>query len=263
MSILDKIKITESSAPRITIYGIPGIGKSTLASNFPDPLFLLTEENGVDGSKSLGVLTDYAELWSNIEELLKLETFPFKTIVLDSLTKLDTLVTRYTLEKSPTVGKERRPAETLAEAWGGYGAGYEKAASLHKALKYQLDKFKGKGVAVVYIANIETKKYKSPEHDDYDILTITMNSDKSRSVYIDDVDAVLFCKIKSRLVEANETSGRQIIKSSDQHIIVSDVSAVHVSKNRFNLPKEIDMSFAELQKHIPYYNKPTINKGVF
>ena len=264
MSILDKIKITQAGAPRVTIYGKPGIGKSTLASQFPDPLFLLTEDNELPGIKSLGIFSDYAELWSSVEELLKLQTLPFQTLVIDSVTKLDSLVTKYTIEKSPTVGRERRPAETLAEAWGSYGAGYEKAASLHKALKYQLDKFKERGVSVIYIAHIETKKYKSPEHEDYDILTITMNGDKSRAVYIDDVDAVLFCKVKSRLVEADENSGRQIIKSTDQRIIVADVSEAHVSKNRYNLPKDIEMSFIELQKHMPFYNKSSpITKGVF
>jgi putative protein kinase ArgK-like GTPase of G3E family len=45
MSILDNIITTKPGAPRITVYGKPGIGKSTLASQFPEPLFRLKTTN--------------------------------------------------------------------------------------------------------------------------------------------------------------------------------------------------------------------------
>ena len=253
MSILDSIIITKPGAPRITIYGKPGIGKSTLASQFPDPLFLLTEDNECPGIKALPIFKDYGVLWQSLDELLALEELPFSTLVIDSISKLDSLVVQRTLDKSPPIGKDKRPAETLAEAWGGYGSGFEKAASLHRALKYKIDKFKERGVAVIYISHLEIKKYKSPEAEDYDTLSIVMNHDKSRMVYIDDVDAVLYCKLKSHTVEVDEKSKRSIVKSSGQRIISGASNEVHVSKNRFALPNEIPMSFAELAKHIPFY----------
>lgn len=253
MSILDSIVTIVPRAPRITIYGKPGIGKSTLASQFPDPLFLLTEDNEVTGIKALPVFTDYLALWQSVKELLSLEEMPFKTLVIDSISKLDTLVVERTIAQSPP-DKRGKQAQTLAEAWGGYGAGFEKAASLHRAIKVMLDRFKDKGVTVVYISHSEVKKYKSPEHEDYDILSIVMNSDKSRQIYIDDVDAVLYCKLKAHTLETE--SGRTLVKSSGQRVISGISNEVYVSKNRFNLPPEIPMSFEELSKHIPFYNPP-------
>lgn len=250
MSILDSIITTQAGAPRLTIYGKPGIGKSTLASQFPDPLFLLTEDNELPGIKALPVFNDYVVLWQSIKELLALEEMPFKTLVIDSISKLDTLVVERTISQSPP-DKKGRAAQTLAESWGGYGAGFEKATSLHRALKVMLDRFKEKGVTIVYISHSEIKKYKSPEHEDYDILSIVMNSDKSRQIYIDDVDAVLYCKLKSHTVETE--SGRNLVKSSGQRVISGISNEVYVSKNRFNLPPEIPMSFDDLAQHIPFY----------
>lgn len=255
MSILDKIITTKSGAPRITIYGKPGVGKSTLASQFPAPLFLLTEDMELPGIHALDICTTFLQMWENVKHLLDEESLPFKTIVIDSISKLDALVVEHTLKQSP-VGKDGKIPGALAQAWGGYGAGFEKAAWLHRALKFELDKFKERGVAVVYISHVEVKKYKSPEHDDYDILSLVMNGDKSRTIYIDDVDLVAYCKIKSHVIETE--SGRNIIKSSGKHIISAASNDAYVSKNRYAMPSEIDMSFEELAKYIPFYNKTEV-----
>lgn len=250
MSILDNIIITKAGAPRITIYGRPGIGKSTLASQFPEPLFLLTEDNELPGIQALPVVHTFTEIWNNVKSLLALKELPFKTLVIDSISKLDALIVEYTIEQSPP-GKDKQPVKTIAQAFGGYGAGFEKAASLHRALKAQFDKFKERGVTVIYISHLEIKKFKSPEAEDYDILSIVMNSDKSRQVYIDDVDLVALCKMKSYITETD--SGRSIVKSSGKRIISVGANDVHVSKNRFGMPDEIEMSFDALAKYIPFY----------
>lgn len=255
MSILNSIVVQTARAPMITIYGIPGIGKSTLASQFPEPLFILTEANGVEGIKTLPKIQNLKELYVILKDLLKEEKLPFKTLVLDSISKLDPLVTQSVLENSPLVGKEKREAQTLAEAWGGYGAGFEKAAMYHRILKSYFDKFVERGIAVVFISHSEIKKYKSPEFEDYDILSIVMNHDKSRQVYIDDVDAVLYCKLQTFL---DTSKDRALIRSSNKHIISACSNATYVSKNRFNIDKDIDMSFEELKKYIPFYNQQEI-----
>jgi hypothetical protein len=203
MSILDSVYTTQSGAPRITIYGKPGIGKSTLASHFPNPLFLLTEDNELPGIKALPIITSFKQIWDNLNALLAIENLEYQTIVIDSISKLDAMVVARTIEQSPPIGKSNRAAETLAESWSGYGAGFEKAASLHRALKAKLDLFKERNIAVVYISHVEIKVYKSPEDEDYNILSVVMNHDKSRQVYIDDVDAVLYCKMQSHRIETD------------------------------------------------------------
>lgn len=251
MSILDSIVTTKAGAPRVTVYGNPGIGKSTLASQFPRPLFLLTEDNELPGIKAIPV-DSFVSIWDTIKGLLKCEEFPFDTIVIDSISKLDALVVEYILDKEP-VGKNGSKPSTLTAACGGYGAGYMRAESLHRALKSLLDKFKERGIAVVYIAHMAHGTVKPPDNEDYTNYTIVMNHDKSRHVYIDDVDCVLFCKLKSYTSQLD--SGRTMVKSTDERIIVTGINDSFVSKNRFAMPSEIPMSYDAIAKYIPFYNR--------
>ncbi len=252
MTILDSIITTTAGAPRITIFGKPGIGKSTLAAAFPSPLFILTEDNELPGVKALPIAHSFSDVWKNIKALLALEELPFKTIVIDSVSKLDTLIVEYILDNEP-IGKGGAKPSTLTAACGGYGAGYLKAASLHNALKSLLDKFKERGICVVYVAHLGVTKHKAPDNEDYDVYSIIMNHEKSRSVYVDDVDAVLFCRLKSFTSETD--SGRTLVRSTNDRVIMAGVSDGHVSKNRFNMPNEIKMSFDALCEHIPFFQE--------
>jgi hypothetical protein len=250
MSILDSIITIAPGAPRITLYGSPGIGKSTLASHFPRPLFLLTEDNELPGIKALKVATNFMDFWNSVKALLALEEIPFDTIVVDSISKLDTLIVEYILEKEPA-GKNGVKPTTLTSACGGYGAGFMRAESIHRALKAMLDKFKERGIAVIYIAHMQHGTVKPPDGEDYSNYTIVMNHDRSRHVWIDDVDCVLFCKLKSYTTSLD--SGRMMVKSTDERIVLTGVNDSFVSKNRFGMPAEIKMSFESIAKHIPYY----------
>lgn len=243
-SILDRITKIKDEAPRITLYGKQGIGKSTLASQFPNPLFLLTEKNAVKDSNAL-TMQNFEDIWQTAKELVEMgEKLEFKTIIVDTISGLDKMITDYILSKETK-------ATTLAASCGGYGAGYSKAAMLHWALKEKLEELQKFGIVIIYIGHLTTKTHKSPDAEDYDIYTIVACHDKVRDVYINDSDAVLFCRQKSFFSETE--SGRSLIKSTDQRIIVTNTNEVNVSKNRYNMPAEIPMSFSELAKHIPFY----------
>ena len=244
MSVLNRISRIKDEAPRITLYGKPGIGKSTLAGNFPSPLFVLTEQNGVTGKDCLSIATEFRALWDDLTELSQLETIPYKTIIIDSVTKLDVLITNHIL-------KDEKKGATLATAGGGYGAGMMRSESIHRAFKGLLDGFQARGVTVIYICHLTTVKFKSPDTDDYDTYNIEMACNRARSVYLDDVDFVGFCKLNSFVSEDAKSKRAKVISGS--RVIVTNANDAHISKNRYGMPNEIPMMYEDIAKYIPFF----------
>lgn len=247
MSILDQITETGTVVPRLTIYGKPGVGKTTLANEFPKPLFLFTEKPGLVGLKGIAI-TDFGHMWTTMKELLALETIPFQTLIIDSLTRLDTMVVEYILSKEKDPDKA-----TISSACGGYGKGLEKAADMHRAFKALCDHWQDRNVAVIYLAHTALVKDRMPDTEDFEINTLEMHHNKSRTIYINEVDAVLFARQKA-YVEATET-GRTIVRSTNNRVLVTSLNDCHVAKNRFNMDKEIPLSFEAIAEFIPYFNK--------
>lgn len=243
MSILDRIAKIKDEAPRITLYGKPGIGKSTLAAQFPSPLFILTEKNGVTGVDSTPIVTEFRTLWDDLTELSQIESIPYKTIIIDSVTKLDVLITNHIL-------KDEKKGATLATAGGGYGAGMMRSESIHRAFKGLLDGFQSKGITIIYICHLTTVKFKSPDTDDYDTYNIEMACNRARSVYLDDVDFVGFCKLNSFVSEDSKSKRSKVVSGS--RVIITNSSDTHISKNRFGIPGEIPMTYSDIAKYIPF-----------
>lgn len=131
-------KATEPSRPKITVFGKPGVGKTWGALDFPSVYYVDTEA-GADLAhytdklkKSGGVYfgreqgsQDFATVIDQVKALAT-ETHPYKTLVIDSLSKI------YNLE----VNKE---AERLGEK-DGFGASKKPAVRMSGTLIRWLDK---------------------------------------------------------------------------------------------------------------------------
>lgn len=131
-------KATEPSRPKITVFGKPGVGKTWGALDFPSVYYVDTEA-GADLAhytdklkKSGGVYfgreqgsQDFATVIEQVKALAT-ETHPYKTLVIDSLSKI------YNLE----VNKE---AERLGEK-DGFGASKKPAVRMSGTLIRWLDK---------------------------------------------------------------------------------------------------------------------------
>src|SRR5690606_3777769 len=102
--------------PRILCYGIEGVGKSTLASNAPNPIFIQTEDglDEIDCDK-FPLATRYDEVLSSLVDLGR-EDHDYETVVIDSLDWLERLVfDKLCAEHS---------AGSIEQVAGGYSKGY-------------------------------------------------------------------------------------------------------------------------------------------
>jgi hypothetical protein len=129
---LKSLSKPDGSRPIIaTLFGEGGMGKTTLAAMFPKPVFIRTEDGtaslvGNDGVSLFPLSTSSQDVLDAIEALAT-EKHEFKTLVIDSITQLATLIESEIVASDPK-------AKSINQAGGGYGAGYSTAAEKHRQI---------------------------------------------------------------------------------------------------------------------------------
>ena len=96
MLLIMKIKISSGTVPskkKFVIYGTEGIGKSTFASKFPDPLFIDVEggTKNMDVRRFTDTPTSYAMLINYIDYVMQ-NTGICKTLVIDTIDWVERMI---------------------------------------------------------------------------------------------------------------------------------------------------------------------------
>jgi len=217
----------------MTIVGEGGLGKTTLAAQFPAPVFIRTE----DGTQSIADRDDVAlfDVVKSTEELMEqiqalgTQEHEFKTVVLDSVTQLATMIEGEIVELD---GK----AKSINQAMGGYGAGLKAAAEEHRKIRAALEwLMTQKGMNVVAIAHADSETVEPPDSDSYHRYTIRIDK-RAIQHWSDNVDLVGFIKMKTYLKGTGE---KKKAVSKGERIITCYPVASHISKNRFGITEDI------------------------
>ena len=221
----------------VTLFGEGGMGKTTLAAMFPKPVFIRTEDGtaSLQGNENVSLFplaTSSKDVMDAIEALATQE-HDFKTLVIDSITQLATIIESEIVAEDPK-------AKSINQAGGGYGAGYSTAADRHRiirdwagALAYE------KGMNVVFIGHADTENMDLPDMDAYTRYSVRMHK-KSVPHYTDNVDAV--CMIRLKTFTRGDGDKKRAISNGEREIICFQ-QAASVTKNRFNLDKPLTFTF--------------------
>lgn len=221
----------------VTLFGEGGMGKTTLAAMFPKPVFIRTEDGtaSLQGNENVSLFplaTSSKDVMDAIEALATQE-HDFKTLVIDSITQLATIIESEIVAEDPK-------AKSINQAGGGYGAGYSTAADRHRiirdwagALAYE------KGMNVVFIGHADTENMDLPDMDAYTRYSVRMHK-KSVPHYTDNVDAV--CMIRLKTFTRGDGDKKRAISNGEREIICFP-QAASVTKNRFNLDKPLTFTF--------------------
>jgi AAA domain len=207
------------------IYGTDGVGKSTLCSHAPKPIFVGAEK----GTEQLDVARfpqteTIAELLDQLRAL-QTEKHEFQTVVLDSLDWIEPLIWKAVCDEAKV--------ESIEQAFGGYGKGYVRALDLWRTLLKELAILNHK-MHVLLIGHTQIKSFQDPElANAYDRYQLKIN-DKAAALVREAADAVLFARFETEVIKANGSKAK--VRGEDVRVMYTESRPAFDAKNRFALP---------------------------
>lgn len=209
---------------KVCVYGVPGIGKTTLSQYAPKPIVVDLEKGAdrVDVDKTPHIQT-WEELGAALNYINK-ET-DYETIVIDSLTSLEKLLI------AKTIAEDQKKRPNLAD-WG-YGAGHEVLAANFSLFLQKLFMLGGKR-NLLLIGHQRIERYEDPTNEGYDRYTIDVHK-KVIPILVSNMDAVFFAHYEAFSRTADTGDGRAKGFGTGKRIVQTQEMPAYVAKNRFDL----------------------------
>lgn len=240
------LKITKGRIPgakKVVIYGVEGIGKSSFAACFPDPVFIDTE----DSTKDLDVARfDKPTSWPMLlEEVKYVIANPdcCRTLVLDTADWAEQLEIKDLIQGA---GDRINGIEDF-----GYGKGYTYSAERFGTLLNLLSDVAEKGINVVITAHAVQRKVEQPEemgaYDHWEMKT----SKKVAPMIREWADCVFFANYKIMVVNI-DNQGTVKGKNKAQggrRVMYTTHTPFWDGKNRYGLSEELPLDYDAI-RHI-------------
>ena len=222
-------------APRIFLYGVDGLGKTTFAAGAPNPVFLFTEEGkGLLDVASFPMVTKVADVHEAIGTLLN-DVHQFQTLVLDTADWLETIVWNET--------EAKYEAKELA-----YGKGAVIVANeWHKILAGFNALRTDRGMTIIILGHTQIKRFDSPETEPYDRYQPKLQ-ERSSDLLREWADAVFFANYKVVVRKTDVGFKKEVSRgvSSGERLLYTTEKPSHRAKNRWGLPESLPLSWSAL-----------------
>ena len=226
------------SAKKVVIYGPEGIGKSTFASKFPDPVFIDTEGS----TKNLDVKRLPApSSWTRIkEEVRYIIQNPnlCKTLVIDTADWAEKMAIQSVLDSHNKSGIEDF----------GYGNGYRYVYEAFGELLNLLNAVVDQNVNVVVTAHAILKKFEQPDelgaYDRYSMKLIDSPKTSNSAAVKEWADMVLFANYKTIVITDSKT--KKTKAQGGTRMMYTTHHSCWDAKNRYGLAEELPFDFKEI-----------------
>ena len=243
MSLLKSIERGRTpKPPRVLLYGVEGIGKSTFGSQAPMPVFIQTED-GLDEIEcdKFPLAKTYDDVIAALTELHCGE-HDYESVVVDSLDWLERLVWDKLCNQFNVASIEKVD--------GGYARGYTLALSLWREVIDRLNTLRNdRGMVIVLLAHSKVERFEDPESSPYDRYSPRLHK-HAAALMSEWCDAVLFATRKMRTQSEDtgfnrkRTTAQAIGRDGGERVFRSYGSPSCVAKNRYGISEELPLSWA-------------------
>lgn len=226
------------TAVKTVIYGAEGIGKTTLAAQFPSPLFIDTEGS----TKQLDIARLPApSSWEMLMQELDFvrDKRPCGTLVIDTVDWAEQLCIADLCAKNGKSGIEDF----------GYGKGWEFEKESFGKFLNKLTEVINAGINVTLTAHAALRKFEQPDemgsYDRWEMKLGSKTTNKISPLIKEWADIVLFCNYKTLVVQTDK-DGKKHKAQGNRRVMYTQHHPCWDAKNRYGLPEEIPMEYAQI-----------------
>lgn len=232
------LNIKSGKVPRpqkIIVYGPEGIGKTTFAASFPDPVFIDTEGSTYHMDvRRVDKPSSWTELLATVKQFAASPDI-CKTVVIDTADWAEQLCSAEICAKS-----QKQSIEDF-----GYGKGYTYLQEEFGRLLNALEGVVNAGMNVVVTAHAKMRKFEQPdEMGTYDRWEMKLTKQVAPMIK-EWADMVLFANYKTYVV-ATDKEGKKHKAQGGKRVLYTSHHPCWDAKNRHGLPEELPLEYAQI-----------------
>jgi hypothetical protein len=243
---MEIIKGKIATAKKVVIYGPEGIGKSTFASKFPNPLFIDTE--GSTNSMDVARLPKPSSWQMILEEIDYVRTHPdiCKSLVIDTVDWAEHMCVEFVCSKHKKSGIEDF----------GYGNGYVYTKEeFGRFLNRLSDDIVECGINAILTAHAQIRKFEQPDelgaYDRYELKLGKKTSSQTSPLIKEWSDMLLFANYKTYSVAVDD-KGQKHKAQGGERVMYTSHHPCWDAKNRDGLLPELPFDYAAIAHIIPH-----------
>lgn len=219
------------------IYGVPGVGKTTLAAQFPAP-YILDLEHGAE-RYNVPCNSDI-ETFQIFKQVLKNIPEGTRTLVIDTFDELEKMIVYYIMS--------RENVDSLNKVGGGYGRGWLAVYEEFGRVINDLEAIRIKrGINILLNGHSAIRHFEPPDSVGYERYTFA-TYEKNKEMLIRWADIILFARFDSIVIENGDSAK---VKSNGKRVMYTVTNPCWEAKSRWKLPEKVPMEFAAIASIFP------------